>query len=409
MSVIALFSGIFCNEDSILQVLEKSTEYRLITDDMITTLAWELSDIPKHKINQAFSSTTSVFNKFTHEKERSIAFLKLALARLIESDNVLVTGYVSLLIPESINPVLRVCLTAKNEYRITQAKQTQQIPEEEAAKIIFRDDQDRSFWTHTLFSKEDPWNSDLYDMVLNTDKMEPQKASVLIMESLSKEALRPTQSSKAALQDFLLAAKTEVTLINAGHNVSVQAEKGIIILTINKHVLMLNRLEDELKTIAGKVPGVLAVETRLCRHHTSRSITYKKFNTRMPSKVLLVDDEKEFVQTLSERLQMREMGSVVAYDGISALKLVRHDHPEVMIIDLKMPEMDGMEILKQVKQIQPTIEVIVLTGHGSEQDRLQCMHLGAFAYMQKPVDINLLSTALQQAHEKVKSGIEKQK
>jgi YesN/AraC family two-component response regulator len=91
----------------------------------------------------------------------------------------------------------------------------------------------------------------------------------------------------------------------------------------------------------------------------------------------------------------------VAYDGESALTLVAEDDPEVMIIDLKMPGIDGMEILKQVKTTRPEIEVIVLTGHGSESDRKRCMQLGAFAYMQKPVDIDELSETLKKAHEKI--------
>lgn len=130
----------------------------------------------------------------------------------------------------------------------------------------------------------------------------------------------------------------------------------------------------------------------------------KKDTSQMPSKVLLVDDEKEFVQTLSERLQMRDMGTAVVLDGKSALDLVHTDAPEVMIIDLKMPGTDGMEVLKQVKRTNPRIEVIVLTGHGSEQDKKRCMDLGAFTYMQKPVDINVLSLSLKKAHEKIKAG-----
>jgi DNA-binding NtrC family response regulator len=80
--------------------------------------------------------------------------------------------------------------------------------------------------------------------------------------------------------------------------------------------------------------------------------------------------------------------------------MVAEDDPEVMIIDLKMPGIDGMEILKQVKATRPEIEVIVLTGHGSEADRKRCMQLGAFAYLQKPVDIDELSEILKRAHEK---------
>ena len=127
----------------------------------------------------------------------------------------------------------------------------------------------------------------------------------------------------------------------------------------------------------------------------------KKTSIELPSKILLVDDEKEFVLTLSERLQIRDMGTAVVFDGKSALDLVHTDAPEVMIIDLKMPVINGIDVLKQVKLTRPEIEVIVLTGHGSEQDKKKCMGLGAFAYMQKPVDINLLSKSLKKAIKKI--------
>lgn len=126
-------------------------------------------------------------------------------------------------------------------------------------------------------------------------------------------------------------------------------------------------------------------------------------NSENPLKVLLVDDEKEFVETLSERLGFRGMEPTIAYDGNSALDYIQNNPPEVMIIDLKMPGIDGLEVLKKVKQSQSKIEVIVLTGHGSEQDKNNCLNLGAFAYMQKPVDINLLSNAMFKAYEKTKN------
>jgi DNA-binding response OmpR family regulator len=137
-----------------------------------------------------------------------------------------------------------------------------------------------------------------------------------------------------------------------------------------------------------------------------RSDVYRKFDFQAPSRVLLVDDEREFVQTLSERLLMRDMGSAVAYDGESALKLVNDDEPEVMIIDLKMPGIDGIEVLKRVKETRPEIEIIILTGHGSETDRKICMDLGAFAYLQKPVDIAVLTDTLKEANEKIRKKAE---
>ena len=95
------------------------------------------------------------------------------------------------------------------------------------------------------------------------------------------------------------------------------------------------------------------------------------------------------------------MGSAVAYDGESALQMLSEDEPEVMILDLKMPGIDGMEVLRRVKETQPEIEVIILTGHGNETDKETCMAMGAFAYLQKPVDIDILSETMKKANEKI--------
>ncbi|MBW2163484.1 MAG: response regulator, partial [Deltaproteobacteria bacterium] len=83
------------------------------------------------------------------------------------------------------------------------------------------------------------------------------------------------------------------------------------------------------------------------------------------------------------------------------LELISKDEPEVMILDLKMPGIDGIETLRRVKETRPEIEVIILTGHGSEDDRKVCMDLGAFAYLHKPVDIDALSDKLKKANEKI--------
>ena len=185
----------------------------------------------------------------------------------------------------------------------------------------------------------------------------------------------------------------------------VEVDDGAVVVSINKHVLMLSRLEEELKSIAAKVPGVTSVQTRVGKNFHKANI-YRKHDFEIPSRVLLVDDEREFVQTLSERLQLRDMGSAIAYDGESALNIVEEDDPEVIIIDLKMPGIDGIEVLKRVKKERPEIEVIILTGHGSEADRRMCMDLGAFDYLQKPVDINHLSQVLKNAHARIRGKIQ---
>ncbi len=400
MSVISIFSGNFCSADAVVRDVMDSTGYRLITDDQVIKKAAETSGIPDHKVRRAFSAKTSVFNKFTHEKECSIACLRLALATELEKDPAVVHGFSSLLIPQSISHVLRVCIIAETPYRIEQAGVVQGMAEKDALKQIRAQDADCAAWTETLFSTKDPWDISIYDMVLPMNRVNVAKAGALIEENLIKNALRRTDASFQAEKDFLLAATVKMALCRAGHDVSVTVENGAVVMTINKQVLMLARLEEELKSIAGKVNGVQSVTTLVGKDFHQAHI-YRKHSFEVPSRVLLVDDEREFVQTLSERLELRDMGSAVAYDGESALALVAEDDPEVMIIDLKMPGIDGMEILKQVKTTRPEIEVIVLTGHGSEADRKRCMQLGAFAYMQKPVDIDELSDTLKKAHENI--------
>ena len=115
-------------------------------------------------------------------------------------------------------------------------------------------------------------------------------------------------------------------------------------------------------------------------------------------KILLVDDEKEFVETLSERIRMREHDSDVALNGEQALKKMDDDLPDVVVLDLKMPGMDGMEVLRRIRKAYPKVQVIMLTGHGSEKDEEEARKLGAFEYLQKPVEIDTLMKKVKKAY-----------
>jgi two-component system response regulator CpxR len=400
MSIITFFSGSFCNEGAVLDKLVQKTGYSVIDDRMVIAAASRASGLSEKKIQGAFSSKTSLFNQFTHEKDRSIAYLRLALAGMLDSDNLIVSGASGLLIPKSISHVLRVCLIADMKSRIANAQKQEQISEKEAASLIHKQDTNMCAWVKTIMGTDDPWATSSYDIMIPTDKTDAEESVKLISQHAESDIVRTTDASKQAISDFQLAAQAGEALANSGHNVSTAAKNGTIKITINKNVLMLARLKEELKQIVEKIPGVKGVETSVGEKFYQPDI-YRKYDFQMPSKILLVDDEREFVQTLSERLIMRDMGSVVAYDGESALSMVDDEEPEVMILDLKMPGIDGIEVLRKVKTSRPDIEVIILTGHGSEADREICMGLGAFAYLHKPVDIDLLSATLKQANEKV--------
>ena len=114
-------------------------------------------------------------------------------------------------------------------------------------------------------------------------------------------------------------------------------------------------------------------------------------------KVLLVDDEEEFVKSLAERLEMRDLNSDLAFDGEQALELVSNEVPDVIVLDLRMPGIDGMEVLRRVKKNYPQVQVVILTGHGSDKDEVKARELGAFAYLQKPVNLDTLVETLKKA------------
>jgi len=107
-------------------------------------------------------------------------------------------------------------------------------------------------------------------------------------------------------------------------------------------------------------------------------------------KILIVDDEEELVYTLSERLQFRDFDADPAINSGDALKLVHVKKYDVAIIDLKMPVVGGMELMKMIHHISPETKVILMTGHCSEEEGKSGISKGAYDYLIKPVSINIL-------------------
>jgi two-component system response regulator CpxR len=216
-------------------------------------------------------------------------------------------------------------------------------------------------------------------------------------------AVATTERSTAALRDLRLAADVGLVLAEKGHDVDVSSEEGRVTILIKKHSVFLERFQHELEELARGVAGVRSATARPGPRYREPGIGFN-VDLEVPSKVLLVDDEQEFVQTLSERLETRSMAPVIAYDGEGALAMVESDQPEVMVLDLKMPGIDGLEVLRRVKRTHPETEVIILTGHGSEAEERVASELGAFAYLRKPVDIELLTETMKAAYRKVNAG-----
>jgi DNA-binding response OmpR family regulator len=128
---------------------------------------------------------------------------------------------------------------------------------------------------------------------------------------------------------------------------------------------------------------------------------------KVPS-VMLVDDEVSFVETTAKRLTKRNMDVITAFSAAEGLeKLAANPDLDVIVLDIKMPGMDGIEALKEIKKVSPLIEVIMLTGHASIESAIEGMKLGAYDYLRKPCDIEELVGQLQGAARKKRAHEQK--
>ena len=114
-------------------------------------------------------------------------------------------------------------------------------------------------------------------------------------------------------------------------------------------------------------------------------------------KLLLVDDEKDFVDTLAERLELRGFQVVTAINGESALWIIENDPPQLVILDIMMPGLSGLNVLQQIKSRAPQTPVILLTGLGSTAEGTKGIHMGAYDFLIKPVNIDELMQKMEDA------------
>jgi DNA-binding NtrC family response regulator len=131
-------------------------------------------------------------------------------------------------------------------------------------------------------------------------------------------------------------------------------------------------------------------------------MSHNEKNKEGQIKLLLVDDEKGFANIIAKRMSKRGLDVTKAYSGAEALQAIRKADFDVAVLDLKMEDMDGIEILKIFKKMDPDLAVIMLTGHGSESAAKDGIRFGAFDYLTKPCDLDELLAKIREAYQQLK-------
>ena len=399
MTIITITNGLYSNSDEAITILAGKLNCSVIKDQDIIDVTSKDQGFKLKSLIKAVESKNMAFNDFTYEREKCIAGLKKTIAEYVARGNCIFHGNLGHLIPNWVSHVLKVLIITDKKHRILNGVQKENLSQEESEKNI--DDADRTaiLWTNALFEKK-AWDKSLYDEVVPSDKMTCEEMADIIIENAGKVSDRSEAVIAGTNRDFVLAAVVDAALYRVGSYCTTNVHNNNVEVTIEKNVMMLSRLKRKIIEIVSGIKGVVSVTIRLGVNYYSTSAT-RKYEFETPTRILLVDDEKEFVHTLSERLKMREYESDVVYSGQDALDYTEDGNTEVMVLDLKMPGVDGFEVLKKVKASNPDTEVIILTGHGSEDDRKTCLELGAFAYLQKPADIDKLTMTMKEAYKKI--------
>lgn len=114
-------------------------------------------------------------------------------------------------------------------------------------------------------------------------------------------------------------------------------------------------------------------------------------------KVLLVDDEQDFLKALSERMQAKGLEITPATSGEEAIEAVKDEFFDAVVLDMMMPDLDGIETLKKIKEVNPDVQVILLTGHATVDKGIEAMKLGAMDFLEKPAELSSLMQKIKKA------------
>jgi two-component system, OmpR family, response regulator CpxR len=400
MTIISITNGVYSNSKEIIDILADRLGCKKITDHEIIETTSNTQGIKLKSLLKTIDSKNIAFNDFTHEKEKCIAGLKKTLSEYVLYGNFIFHGILGHLIPNEFSHALKVLIITDTKHRIANGVKEEKLSEAEISEKIKTADRQAILWTNALFKKK-AWDALLYDVVIPTDKLSIVDAVDLIIKQTEVLSKLPDEVVMQEDENFALSALIESELAELGAGFCTKVDAGNVIVTIEKNVMMLSNLKRKIIDLISTIKGVKTVEVSLGRKFYDATTITRNYEFETPTRILLVDDEKEFVQTLSERLKMRQLESDIAYSGQAALDFADREDIEVMILDLKMPGIDGFEVLRKLKETKPDIEVIILTGHGSETDRKICMDLGAFAYLQKPADIDLLTVTMKDAYKKI--------
>ena len=194
MAIISIFSGSHCHGEETAAKTAVKLNYQDISDELISGILSRFN-LSGDRIHKTFTGSLPPFSKFTHEREKNTAMIRLGLAEMIQRDNIIIPGYFGHLIPRTIAHHLKVLIIANHEYRVQRAVETEGLSQKNAVKAIHKDDKERTEWTQFILDKP-CYDEDIYDIVVPMHSVTVDEAVKLICGYANGDAVRITDRSR---------------------------------------------------------------------------------------------------------------------------------------------------------------------------------------------------------------------
>ena len=254
MSIVTISRGSYSRGREVGEKVAEKLGYECISRDILIE-ASEQFNIPEIKLIRAIHDAPSVLERFTYGKERYVAYIRAALLKHAQQDNLVYHGIAGHFFLQGIPHVLKVRIIAEMENRIKEEMKRKNISEHDARFILKKDDDERRKWGIALYGA-DTWDARLYDLVLHIDTISVTDAVDIILYSLKRPCFESTSESQRFLDNLALAAQVKAELISELPTVDVTAKDGTVWINMKIPLSQKKSLMEKVKGIAGGVSGV---------------------------------------------------------------------------------------------------------------------------------------------------------
>ncbi len=261
MSIITISRGSYSKGKEVAEKVAKRLDYECIGKRILLE-ASEKFNIPEIKLSRALHDSPSVLNRFTHGKQKYIAYIRYALLKHLQQDNIVYHGLAGHFFLKNVPHVFKVRIIADMEKRIDEEMKRENISRKEASQLLQKDDAERRKWSLHLY-KIDTWDASLYDIVVYSGKMTVEEAAAVIVEACKNPSFKTTTKSKAVFDSLLLSAQIQSKLIDRFPTVEVTCENSTVNISSLGAIGQDDWISEQIKEMLYDIPHLNKLNVRI--------------------------------------------------------------------------------------------------------------------------------------------------